>query len=165
MKLFSLGLVPLPLCFSPVCFAFCILFQFNTNTLCTSISTREIVHLKINKKHLVILPIVPLHLALLTSTSTHNNNNNNHIFTHMDGCVWTLLTFDLLVVGCPVWLSLVHCHCQLPTEGSPHYTKHIPIQLLITEHKNDFLLFLKTLKMLKDLSIKKMMRGINFRDS
>ena len=113
---------------------FCILFQFNTNTLCTSISTGEIVHLKINKKHLGILPSVPLHLALLTSTSTHNNNNNNRIFTHMDGCVWTFLTFDLLVVGCPVWLSLVHCHCQLPTEGSPHYTKHIPIQLLNTEH-------------------------------
>ena len=130
MKLFSLGLVPLPLCFSPVCFAFCILFQFNTNTLCTSISTREIVHLKINKKHLVILPIVPLHLALLTSTSTHNNND---IFTHMNGCIWTLLTFDLSVVGCPVWLSLVHCHCQLPREGSPHYTKHIPIQLLNTD--------------------------------
>ena len=133
MKLFSLGLVPLPLCFSPVCFAFCILFQFDTNTLCTSISTREIVHLKIKKKHLVMLPIVPLHFALLSLTSTHNNNNND-IFTHMNGCIWTLLTFDLSVVGCPVWLSLVHCHCQLPTEGSPHYTKHIPIQLLNTEH-------------------------------
>ena len=133
MELFSLGLVPLPLCFSPVCFAFCILFQFNTHTLCTSISTKRNVHLKLIKKHLVILPIVPLHLALFTLTSTHNNNknNNNDIFTHMNGCVWTLLTFDLLVVGCPVWLSLVHCHCQLPTEGSPHYTKHIPIQLLI----------------------------------
>ena len=123
---------------------FCILFQFNTNTLCTSISTGEIVHLKINKKHLVILPIVPLHLALLTTTSTHNNNNNNYIFTHVDGCVWTLMTFDLLVVGCPVWLSLVHCHCQLPTEGSPHYTKHIPIQLLNTEHiKMSFYYFWK----------------------
>ena len=126
---------------------FCILFQFNTNTLCTSISTREIVHLKINKKHLVILPIVPLHLALLTSTSTHNNNNNNQIF-HTYG--WLCLDFlDLRLVGCwlprlafPSSLPLPIAHRRLTTL----YKTHSNPTAQYRTHKNEFLLFLKVLR-------------------
>ena len=159
MKLFSLGLVPLPLCFSPVCFVFCIVFQFNTNTLCASISTRS-EDQEEAPGHFANRP-PPLRPPLINFNTQQQQQWYFHTYE------WLYLDFvDLRLVGCwlprlafPSSLPLPIAHGRLTTL----YKTHSNPTAQYRTQRNDFLLFLKVLKFINQEN--DIMAGINLRDS